>query len=63
MSKMTQRRMARRASRKVNELRRENRFVRLLASWKDDNIDQLKKALRTVLDREKATKVAPAVPA
>jgi hypothetical protein len=51
MSKMTQRRMARRASRKLNVARRENRFLRLLAGWRDDNIDQLTKALKRALGR------------
>ncbi len=58
MSKMTQRRMARRAKRKLNQARRENRFLRLVAGWKDDNIDQLTKALKLALGRAEA---APAV--
>ncbi len=58
MSKMTQRRMARRASRKLNQTRRENRFLKLLAGWKDDNIEQLQRALKRALGRAEAAPAA-----
>lgn len=54
MSKMTQRRMKRRAVRKLGQARRENRFLKLLVGWREDNIGELTKALKRALGREAA---------
>ena len=60
MSQMTQKRMTRRATRKIYSLTREARFAKLCVGWREDNIDQLTKALKRALGRETAAAVTPA---
>lgn len=64
MSKMTQRRMNRRASRKLNQLRRENRTKTLAVAALTDNISQAFKAITAQRDKLRAlTGQTPAAPA
>jgi hypothetical protein len=51
MSKMTQRRMARRASRKTNQLRRENRTLEKRIGWLSSNLESAFKAIAAQRDR------------
>lgn len=64
MSKMTQRRMSRRASRKTNELRRENRKLSLRNGWLASNLESAFKGLTAQRDRlRQLTGQTPDVPA
>lgn len=51
MSKMTQRRMTRRAARRTARLRRENRTLDQRIGWLSGNLEQAFKALKAQRDR------------
>ncbi len=58
MSKMTQRRMARRSSRKLKQARRSERFKDLRIGWLEANLSQAFAALAAMRRRNEATPVA-----